>query len=216
MRILGIETPLRVFELDLLFTESQLKARNKPEYETMAQQIAEKRAAIKEIRREYEELEDFETIAFAAKSDADSNRDSTLIRMGRLMDSIDPGLRQRIMILAPSKIASMALDKETVAIDDILARIKTLDENHPVRTSWESTLKEQNEHFKNVSGQLTEVHSKWVDIRSSVMNLKFALDTQRNQIYGELVKLEGKKMAGSFFRRGSIQTPKIPQSPEND
>lgn len=182
----------------------------------MAQQIAEKRAAIKEIRREYEELEDVEIIALAAKSDADANRDSTLIRMGRLMDSIDPNLRQRIMHMVPSKIAKLAMDKETVAIDDILTRLKTLDENHPIRTFWEPTLAEQNEYFKNVSGQLAEIHSKWVDIRNTVINLKLDLDTHRNQIFGELVKQEGKVAALGYFRKGPTYSPKTPDSPETE
>jgi len=188
MKVLGLTTSLRIFDLDLLFTASQLRASGDTELDTFAASALEQRGSIRDLRLKYEDIEDLETIIMARKTFADIARDTTLVRLGKFMDSLDTGLRQRIMDKSPSTTARLPQDKETQAIDDILRRIAALDAAHPVRISYEQTLAQENEAFKNISEEVGDLHDKYIDARTAIRQAKVDADSFRNSLYGQLVQ----------------------------
>ena len=214
MRILGLHASLRTFDLDLLFTASQLKASEDPEMQAFAAATLEQRNIFTNLAKHYEDIEDLETIAYARKRRADSSRDTTLMSMGKFMDSLDPRIRTRIMEMSPYKIARLPLENETQAIDDILRRLQSLPPEHPVRVSYEARLRSENEAFSAAVEEFGDIHDKYVDARTAIHQAKIEADSFRNDLYGDLVKKLGKKNAEDYFRKyTSTGTPSNDSDP---
>lgn len=221
MRSIGPNRSLRHHEQELLFVAAKCLSYNDEKVQALGRELLAQRVKLKESRNTLELAEDDEVLANAMVQAKDRYRDRSLIQLGSLMDAIHPGERSMVFRMAPSAIANLGYDAETVEIDKLLVKLRQYDKTDPVRLAYEEKLVDQNEEFTKAREKQSEAALNLAEERAMVLRVKMANDRFREVQFGKLLGVVDKATAEFLFQLRSRPTSKgsneeTPETPTPD
>lgn len=215
MRVLGLGATLSVFRWDLIYLAGELAAAERLEVQALAPAVREALSDLRVRRDGFEEKEDEEVLAQGVLHRRDRRRDGLLVVLGGTTRVGDKVLNKTLFgKLAPSDIARLGYDAETLEINRILGELQNLEPLHPVRAAYLGKLGDTQAQFVAAKASSDAVSLAMTLARSEMERFKLSLDQLRVATHGQLLAiLRDKAEAASYFRPAALVPGDGPTAP---
>ncbi len=202
MRMLGVDSALAAFRWDLVYLLAQLTTDDRPGVTDLAPPVQTGLEELTATRDSFEEAQGAAVVSAAMVNKRDMGRDRIIMQMGGVARATQEMVYKQLFTrLNPTKTTRLGIDEETTEVRRLLGELNTLDERHPLRVAYETSLAQAQSAL-----QVAKTHDNEAEVtltleRSNVRRVKMNLDRLRLETHGKLLALlKDKAEADAFFR----------------